>query len=306
MKIEEKNFRKIIQDYYLPSKVNEVRANTFQGYEKDCRLHLIPKWGDRDIDTITFDEVQEWVNQKPDTRGQVQSGYRTLRQIFRWYQNQTRYFFDDPTQGIKLPKLNSYTPKVFTQKDMEVFLNGIKGHPVEAVAIVQLRCGLRRSEGFGVRWSDIDFKEGSIYIHTSRQVIGSEIVEYPTKNKKSTRYVYLPKKAIKRLKEIRRDHPNDEFLYEGRPDFGAGSLRKFAMSRSLPWVPMMNFRHTFATHAIENGVEISDLANILGHTKPDMTYSHYIQMTPRMHKNALKKMNQSPLKRFLLMLADKL
>lgn len=47
---------------YMTDKRKRLRATTLEGYRSAIRCHLMPQWGEREIETITFEEVQDWVD----------------------------------------------------------------------------------------------------------------------------------------------------------------------------------------------------------------------------------------------------
>lgn len=47
---------------YMGDKSKRLRATTLEGYRSAIRCHLMPQWGAREIETITFEEVQDWVD----------------------------------------------------------------------------------------------------------------------------------------------------------------------------------------------------------------------------------------------------
>lgn len=46
-----------------------VRANTLEGYSSAITNHLLPRWGRAEVETISFDSVQSWVDSFPEGRG---------------------------------------------------------------------------------------------------------------------------------------------------------------------------------------------------------------------------------------------
>ena len=54
----------------------------------------------------------------------------------------------------------------------------------------------------------------------------------------------------------------------------------------LPDLRFHDLRHTFATHALANGVDAKTLSGILGHTKASFTVDTYTHTTTDMHKKA--------------------
>lgn len=68
---------------YMADKDKRLRATTLEGYRSAIRCHLMPQWGKRDIETITFEQVQDLVDSF-DMPGAAEKAYKTFRQIYRW------------------------------------------------------------------------------------------------------------------------------------------------------------------------------------------------------------------------------
>ena len=146
--------------------------------------------------------------------------------------------------------------------------------------------GCRLSEIANMRRNDIDWPTGSV------RVIGKGDKE---------RIVYLNPKAIFHLKAYLEDceeYDNDcEFLFttDKRPHRQMGTRtiqdtvdritkRSNVDKRVTPHV----FRHTMATLAMENGIELGDLQQLLGHSNPGTTLRYAAVSEERKH-NAHKR-----------------
>lgn len=68
---------------YMDDKKKRLRATTLEGYRSAIRCHLMPMWGKREIDSISFEEVQDWVDGFA-LPGAAEKAYKTFRQIYRW------------------------------------------------------------------------------------------------------------------------------------------------------------------------------------------------------------------------------
>lgn len=264
--------KEVAYEHYLPSKRKTQRGNTIYGYESALRLHVIPRFGECEMSEIRYKDVQEWVDGF-ELVGSSVKAYKTLRQVIRWYKVKFRDPMDDPTVGVELRPMPISKQPVFTKRELRLFLKGIRWHELEAVCICALDLGLRKCEAFGLRWSDIDLKTGRVSIERGRQPVRGEIAEYPPKTPKSRRVVYLSRKARRRLKSIK----GKGYLTDIRPDRAARELKRYCRWNFIPWIPMKNFRHTWATRAIEEGMPIDDVARWLGHTNLSMAYERYIQ-----------------------------
>lgn len=68
--------------------------------------------------------------------------------------------------------------------------------------------------------------------------------------------------------------------------------RSSATGHGLPYVPMKNLRHTWATQALERGVSIEEIMMYLGHTNIDTSYEHYLRRTDTLVERISAKFEQ--------------
>ena len=46
-----------------------VRPNTYEGYQSAINRHVLPRWGQAEVESVTYDAVQSWVDSFPEGRG---------------------------------------------------------------------------------------------------------------------------------------------------------------------------------------------------------------------------------------------
>lgn len=262
----------IYEQHYLPDKSSKRAASTIAGYESSMRLHVLPKWGENEIEEINPDELQKWVDSFKEI-GAAEKAFKCLRQIIRWWIKHKRLHVSDPTVYIEIKHKLPYRPEVLDSRQVAEMLRGFWGHPMEAVVICSVTLGLRRGEACALEWSDINLKTGAVHISKSRQYIKGETITVRTKTDRSTRTLYLPKFALRRLKQIK-----STGLLTGdiSPDKVSRRIKAHCKKNDLPHVSMTNMRHTWATIAVEAGVGIETVAMMLGHTDISTAYNHYI------------------------------
>lgn len=262
---------------YWADKSRRLRANTLAGYRSALRCHVMPTFAEREIEDITFDEVQRWVDSIP-TYGAAEKAYKTFRQVYRWALRRCGIRVWDVTQGVELPARPVVRKRTLTPAEERETLRGIWGQPWEAVVLLQAALGLRRSEACGVDWSDVDWRGGWVHVRRGAHwVSGQGVVEYPTKTRLSDRWVRLPSWALARLRQIRGQRRSGRVIGDLAPHQVAGRFKRFCARRGLPWVPMMDLRHTWATIAIEAGAALEDVAAAMGHTSTSMLKDHYLE-----------------------------
>lgn len=262
----------IYENYYLPEKTAKRAASTVAGYDSAMRLHVLPKWGEYEIEDIDPDDLQEWVDSF-ELIGAAEKAFKCLRQIIRWWIRKRRMIIADPTQYIELNQRKPYRPEVLDAKEVSELLRGVWGHWTEAVCICAITLGLRRGEACALEWSDINLKTGEVRINKSRQYVNGKIITVKTKTEKSTRSCYLPKFARNRLRQIK---GKGCIIGDASPDKVARAIKAQCKRNNVAYVSMTNMRHTWATLAIEAGVGIETVAMMMGHTDISTAYNHYI------------------------------
>ena len=261
---------------YWEDKSRRLRGNTLEGYASAIRRHLMPAWEGREIESITHDEVQAWVDSIP-TYGAAEKAYKTLRQVYRWALRRYQLRVWDVTQGVELPPKPVVRRPVLAADDERATLRGVMGQPWEAVVLCEAALGLRRSEACGLDWSDFDWRRGWVHVQRGAHWVGGRLVEYATKTKLSDRWLKVPRWALARLRQLRGSLRSGRLRGQLAPHQIAGRFERFCRRFALPWVPMTCLRHSWATIALEAGAAIEDVAVALGHTGVDTCVQHYLQ-----------------------------
>lgn len=269
---------------YMDDKRARLRACTLAGYESALALHVLPRWGWTELDAITPEDVQGWVDAF-DLPGAAEKAYKTLRQVLRWAIRRLGVRMHDPTAcGVELPRKAAHRPRTMDAGQVRGYLRALWGHECEAVAICSVTLGLRRGEACGLKWSDIDLRTGEVRVRRSRQVVrGREVVEAP-KTERSARSCWLPRFAVRRLRALRKGRSG--WLCDLSPDAVARRIRSACRRAGAAWTSMTECRHTWATLAVEAGVGIETVAMMLGHSDIGTAYEHYIVPRPRICKDA--------------------
>ena len=197
---------------------------------------------------------------------------------------------------------------------------------------IELATGLRRGELLGLKWQDIDWKNGIIKVRRQVARVDGEIVEAPLKTKNSYRAVTISQQAIEVLK-TQKAKTNDEYVFpvavpekiiglalfldfltaatrSGRssrprrrsprspspnggpisPDSVNNMLKRVLARAGIPEVRFHDLRHTFATIALQNGVDIKTVSGMLGHFSAGFTLDTYAHVTTSAQKEAAETM----------------
>lgn len=186
-----------------------------------------------------------------------------LRCFYGWLRREER-IPADPSERVDMPKLNVYHPTVLSVGEVESIMNAVdcsswQGRRDRALLEVLYGCGLRVSEAVGLRHSDIFYKDKYI------KVFG--------KGSKS-RLVPLGDMAADALRACRDSSPfpSSDFVFLNR--YGRQLSRVSAFNKVKEYAMMAgvnkeisphSFRHSFATHLVENGADLRYVQMMLGH-----------------------------------------
>lgn len=192
----------------------------------------------------------------------------------------------------------------------------IEKRSASLVLLLNFYLGLRIGELASLRWSDVDFKERYIYVHSTevksftRDVNGDRIgvVAYhaqdKTKTVHSVRRVPLVNESVFILGELKRWHEEQKYDSEFLAYDGGNQI----LTRSLEWTlrrlceicDIQHFnshriRKTFATELHQSGVPTKVISDLMGHAEMRTTEKNYIITSPDSFELVRNVMQQKPI-----------
>jgi integrase len=246
--------------------------------------HARSEFGDRHPDSLRRIELEDWREQLP--AGSRHDVFRAFRQALSWAAARglaTR----DASASIKNPKRKRHERRdVFpfeSWTDVEQVAAELDRR-YQAIPFVLVGTGLRPEELFGLHRADLD-RQADV-LHVRRRFTGGEL-KAGGKTPGSVRAVPLRKVVLDAIDAMppRIDTP---ILFPA-PRGGYIDIERF---RHREWMPavravgldhrrLYDCRHTFATWAIEGGVQLSHLAVIMGTSVVQIedTYSRWLKRT---------------------------
>ena len=168
--------------------------------------------------------------------------------------------------------------------------------------LLALYSGLRIGELLALTWEDIDLKKGTVCVtkscHDSWETSRYVKVIDDTKTRNSERIIPLPRQILSYLKELKKT-ATCRFVVTGRTEYGA-QIRTYQRTFELTLKKLKikhkcfhSLRHTFATRALEIGMDVKTLSEILGHKNPMVTLKRYAHSLMEHKAEMMNKMGRN-------------
>ena len=202
----------------------------------------------------------------------------------------------NPADGCALPKAERKEMKTLTSDQLGAFFQEARDSGVYELYYLDLATGLRRGELLGLKWADVDLDRGVLKIQRAISRQNGKVVEAPLKTKNAYRTLPLSADAISVLMQQRRKTGNSEWVFPSptggpmSPDSVLHMLHRVLKRAGLPKVRFHDLRHTFATLALQNGVDVKTVSGVLGHFSAGFTLDTYAHVTTSAKREAAKTM----------------
>ena len=158
---------------------------------------------------------------------------------------------------------------------------------------------MRRGEILALKWRDLNLKTGEL--HISRQVLkvnGKVLISTP-KTKSSNRMILLPPEMLELLTELK-TRTDSEWIFPSpldltqprHPSAVYHRFQKILERANCKRVRFHDLRHTFATMALENGMDIKTLSAMIGHVSAETTLNIYSHITDTMQQQAAARIDR--------------
>ena len=288
----------------------KVRASSHKTYRGYINNHIKPNIGDILINELTTLDLQRFykklltsgrldrIESKKQPKGLTPKTVRNINQMissaFELAKSQ-KLVLANPTEGCALPRVKYGEMKTLTADQLNAFLQEARNSGVFEMYYIELATGLRRGELLGLKWKDINLKNGTIQVHRQICRIEGIVTEAPLKTKNAYRTVVIGEDAIDILKQQKKKTA-DEYVFPSptggplSPDSVLNMLHRVLERAGLPKVRFHDLRHTFATLAIQNGVDIKTVSGMLGHFSAGFTLDTYAHVTTPALKEAANTM----------------
>ena len=289
----------------------KVRPSSHQTYRGYLENHIKPNIGQIPLEKVTSLELQKFykkllssgrvarLESRKQPKGLGAKTVRNIHQIISSAMNLAReqkLIAANPADGCALPKLEHREMQTLPAEQLRTFLEEARESGVFELYYVELATGLRRGELLGLKWEDLDLKHGVLRVRRQVARVNGEVVEAPLKTKNAYRTLPLARETRAVLREQQKKAGSSPWVFPSpaggpiSPDSVGNMLHRVLKRAGLPSLRFHDLRHTFATLALQNGVDVKTVSGMLGHFSAGFTLDTYAHVTTASQRQAAKTM----------------
>ena len=178
--------------------------------------------------------------------------------------------------SIPYPKTESSLPLVLSRQELIRLFNAAQNPKHRVILRLAYGSGLRRSEIVKLRIQDVETQDGKCRLRINKGKGGKD------------RYTVLSRKLLEELRQYFKACRPKDYLFNGQGKGEPMSLEllRYIMQKALKKsgikkpVSLHTLRHSFASHALEEGINIRSLQQLMGHASihTTMIYLHVSEL----------------------------
>ena len=303
-------------DIWLDKKMRpKLAEQSFIRIEGLFKNHLIPQLGQyrlQDLTRGTLEEAYAMIFQEKSGKDYLKKDYShsTVNALSSSFKKCLQYAVEEnilsknPHDGVELHKLRP--PKkvdAYSLEDHKKIVEYTRNNgSLYWIYYLLISTGLRFGEAVALTWGDVDFKNKTLSVNkTSVELHGSPIIQEHTKTSSGTRTIALPDRVISFLKEVRAQQEpelNYRNLVMANRNYGiitsANSRRRWqrvCAELDIEYNGIHALRHTWATRALEKGIDVKTVSAMLGHKNVITTMNIYQDVLQAHKEKAVERLN---------------
>jgi len=305
-----------VADYLTQWLSNYVKPNLsprgYERYESIIRVHLIPAIGSIQLTQLRSSHLQKHYSSMLETGLSPRSVryhhvilHKALATALKW-----GLISRNVADGVDVPRPQHIEIQTWDEAELSQFLEAAKNTQYYALFYTALYTGARRSELLALRWQDIDFLYGQIYVNRSMHHLKDRSYVFTApKSERSRRTIALPPSAFLVLSEYRKAKEAESLLMDVpisdsdlvfnvlgkplRPNTVSRAWSMLAVKAGVKVIRLHDARHTHASLMLKQGIHPKVVQERLGHSTIAITLDTYSHVAPGLQEAAAKRFDDA-------------
>ena len=272
--------------------IGSVKESSWQTYRNLVTRHLLPRLCGYALTQLTPNVIHSFVDELEST-GLAEN---TIRGVYRLLSSAMRHALDEgvirknPCRRIHIQHREHGEQRVLSRSEQEK-LRQAADENRDLPSLLSLYTGMRLGEICALKWTDIDWEQGTITVRRTVQRIAGKGAENKgcrtllmigtPKSRRSCRVIPVPEFILALLRERLQSCDATEYVFgkalaASDPRTIQRRFSRLAKKLGLSGAHFHTLRHTFATRLLELGVDVKTVSTLLGHSSARTTLDFYV------------------------------
>ncbi|MFT6908618.1 MAG: integrase/recombinase XerD [Oleiphilaceae bacterium] len=280
--LEQQHFDYLYHQHLINLKLQGKRPATIDAYSRAVRR--ITAYFDRTPDTLSTNDLKQYFNALIQTHS-----WSTVKLDRNGLQFFYRYTLDRQWEWLNIvkPPQVKRLPDILTPAQVGLVISETKQQRYQVYFLTLYSMGLRLSEALNLTVHDIDSQLMQVHVRDGKG--GKD------------RLIPIPQRTLAALRSYWQTHRHPQLLFPGQGEGADSPMDKGGVQKAMKKVLLTcrinkpisphSLRHCFATHLLEQGLDLRSLQLLLGHASLNTT-ARYTQLTKVKQQDAARAVNQ--------------